>query len=78
MWTEIKGVSPQRKIEDIAVTITSIVSLWSATAVSSKGNIVSSPGNPAGGFSDNFSSAVWGAEGVRLVTSLQQCEELRE
>ena len=47
--------------------LTSRVSLPSDTAVRSKGNIVSKPGNPAGGFSDSFSSAVCGAEGGKYV-----------
>ena len=43
------------------IMCTSSVSLPSETAVSSRGNMVSSPGNPGGGLSLFFSSMVWGA-----------------
>ena len=42
--------------------LTSIVSLPSWTAVSNNGNMVSSPGNPGGAFSESFSETEWGAE----------------
>ena len=38
-----------------------MVSLPWLTAVSSKGSMVSRPGNPGGGVSESFSDTVWGA-----------------
>lgn len=45
---------------------TSIVSLPSCTALSNRGRIVSNPGNPGGGFVDDFSCTVCGALNKRL------------
>lgn len=42
--------------------LTSMVSLPSATAVSKRQSIVSSPGSPGGGLAESFSDTVWGAE----------------
>lgn len=46
----------------LSLTITSMVSLPSWTAVSSRGSMVSNPGKPGGGLALFFSSTAWGAE----------------
>lgn len=47
---------------NLSLIITSMVSLPSWTAVSSRGSMVSSPGKPGGGLALFFSSTAWGAE----------------
>ena len=56
--------------------LTSRVSLPSFTAVNSNGNIVSSPGNPAGAFSFAFSSSVCGAITVSGCRGVQHLETI--
>ena len=67
MWLAIETNIQREREHSNQDLITSIVSRPSWTALSNRGNIVSRPGKPGGGFSEAFSSTVCGATNTFLL-----------